>query len=90
MFRKPFQEDIEKANEYGITAMRAADLAHQPAVLQYLLRIKCERLGERVSGIQKRRCEALQILLSPLSEPKSCTFCSIRSSGRPDPGFAAA
>lgn len=36
--------DIGKANDYGITAMRSADLAHQTDVLQYLLRVKRERL----------------------------------------------
>lgn len=35
--------DIGKANDYGLTAMRSADLAGQTAIMQYLLRVKRER-----------------------------------------------
>ena len=35
--------DIAKANDYGLTAMRSADLAQHTAVVQYLLRVERER-----------------------------------------------
>ena len=35
--------DIAKANDYGLTARRSADLAQHTAVAQYLLRVERER-----------------------------------------------
>ena len=36
--------DIGKPNDYGLTAMRSADLAQQAAVVQYLLKVKHEQI----------------------------------------------